>query len=182
MWKEPAHWDVFYIYVICDVILDWCFSLPSFITGSSLHRIIPVCVKHKDDFIIISCERHQPVIEAFNACSPQNRQLQFPLLLQTDLFQLLVVLEELLQCHFIESYIWIDVGTKSTLVMSTFQDLPCCCRPIDISLYPGIINTGILHETPRVRTAAITTCSSPSRGKTVRFRSSLTSISWTTFS
>src|SRR6267154_1528365 len=47
-----------------DLILNWCFSLPSFIPGSTLERIFPVCIKYKDDFIIIPCERYKPVVEA----------------------------------------------------------------------------------------------------------------------
>ncbi|KAK3886489.1 hypothetical protein Pcinc_009359 [Petrolisthes cinctipes] len=37
-------------------------------------------------------------------------------------------------------------------------------------------------ETSRARKASMTTCSSPSRGTTVRFRSGLASSSWNTFS
>jgi len=38
--------------------------LPSFVPGVTLQRTISVCVTQKDDFIIIWCEEHQPVVEA----------------------------------------------------------------------------------------------------------------------
>ena len=50
--------------VILDLILNRSFSLSSFISGCTLQRICPVCVEHKDDFIIILCHLHQSVIEA----------------------------------------------------------------------------------------------------------------------
>jgi len=38
-WKEPVHWDVFYLYVISNLILDWCFLLylVALFRESSLH-------------------------------------------------------------------------------------------------------------------------------------------------
>ena len=50
--------------VIPDLILNRSFSLSLFISGCTLQRICPVCVEHKDDFIIILCHLHQSVIEA----------------------------------------------------------------------------------------------------------------------
>ena len=65
-WERNLFIGMFYVCVISDLILYWCSSLSSFIPGSTLQGIISVlCVKHKDDFIIISCEGHQPVVEAF---------------------------------------------------------------------------------------------------------------------
>lgn len=55
MGEEPAHWDVFDVGVISDLILNRSFSLSSFISCCTLQRICPICVKHEDDFIIILC-------------------------------------------------------------------------------------------------------------------------------
>jgi len=94
----------------------------SVIPGSTLQRVIPVCVKHKDDCIIISCEGHQPVVEAFTEIFDSRYVCWF-------LGHLLQKNHSIYQGYLASCIIWCRVHLIFWLLIFLWSF--CCCQRVE---------------------------------------------------